>query len=96
MDLPNNDFNAQMTTMASLEMQKAIVNSPNVVCECGSKVFAPGVVLKKVSALTSPTGKEEIIDIPVYVCAKCGEVPRVYKDKPNYNKIFGEENNNQK
>jgi len=81
------------TDLSGINTAKMVVESPNVVCECGCKIFVPAVALKKVSALVSPTGKEEIIDIPVYICSKCGEIPQVYKDKPNYKMIFGENEN---
>ena len=69
-----------------------ILDSPNVVCdECGSKLFKPAYVLKKVSSLVSPTGKQEIVEIPLFVCAKCGRLPKEYSDNNNAKKIFGEE-----
>lgn len=79
--------------VSPMDMAKAIATSPNVVCECGSKVFNSALVLKKISALVSPTGKEEIVDIPVFVCAKCGKIPAEIKNNRNYAKIFGEESN---
>lgn len=67
-----------------------LIDSPNIVCECGCKTFIPAVVLKSVSKLVSPTGKDEILDLPVYICSKCGKVPDYYKNSPNYARIFGE------
>jgi hypothetical protein len=43
--------------------------------KCESKVFAPAVVLKKLSALLSPNGKETMIPVQVFMCAKCQYVP---------------------
>lgn len=68
----------------------AIINSKNVVCSCGSKIFKQAFVLKNLSKLVSTTGRDEIIEIPVFVCAKCGEVPDVYKNNLQYKKIMGE------
>ena len=68
----------------------ALLDSPNVVCECGSKLFHEAIVLKKVSALISPTGKEELYPIPVYVCEKCGKIPADLTSKANASKILGE------
>lgn len=68
----------------------AVIDSPNIVCECGCKTFAPAAVLKKVSRIITGTGREEIVDIPVYVCTKCGKVPKEYMDKGNAARIFGE------
>lgn len=73
-----------------VETAAKVINSDNVVCKCGCKFFRPVFILKRMSALVSPTGKEEIIDIPVYVCDKCGEVAEHFKNNANYKKIIGE------
>jgi hypothetical protein len=36
------------------------------------------------------TGRDEIVDIPVYVCTKCGKIPQDYMDKANAARILGE------
>lgn len=67
-----------------------VLTSPNVVCpKCGSKLFKEVYALKKISAIISHTGQEEIIPIPIYVCAQCGEVPDEYKKNRNYDAIMG-------
>ena len=81
----DNSFTSQQQQMS------AVLHSPNVVCKCGSKVFLEASVLKKVSSLVSPTGKETIYPIPVYVCAKCGEIPSEFLDKGNAKAIMGED-----
>lgn len=44
----------------------------NEKCEnCGCEVWTNGIVLKKISALMNPTGKEQLGTIPVIVCIKC-------------------------
>ena len=46
-------------------------------CEhCGNVVFIKGTVLKRLSALVSPTGQEAIVPIEIYSCGSCGEVPK--------------------
>ncbi len=71
---------------------KHILTAPNVVCpNCGSKLFTEAVVLKKLSPIISPTGKEELYPIPVYVCVKCQTVPEEYLAKHNAKRILGEE-----
>ena len=76
--------------MSTMQAMKGVMDSPNVVCSaCGSKVFIPAVVLKKVSSLSSPTGKETIADIPLFVCAQCGEIPDCYKTMRNFDAIMG-------
>lgn len=54
------------------EMMK---NFKTVECDCGGKLFETGIILKKISALVSPTGKEELYPMEVLVCKKCGLVP---------------------
>ena len=56
---------------------KAIYKSPNVVCsKCGSKVFREALILKRVSAIVSPTGREELYPIPVYSTIQVNEKPK--------------------
>lgn len=50
-------------------------NFKTVTCNCGGMLFEQGVVFKKISALVSPAGKEEIHALQVMVCKKCGKVP---------------------
>lgn len=48
------------------------------VCECGQDLAERGVTARQLSAVISPTGRDERILIPVYVFACChGEVGRV-------------------
>lgn len=45
----------------------------DVICaECGSNHFKDVVVIKRISAILSPSGKEGIISVPEFVCASCG------------------------
>jgi len=46
-----------------------------ITCNCGGMIFETGLVLKKISPLISPSGKEETYPIEVLVCKKCGKVP---------------------
>ena len=42
--------------------------------ECGSNTFHPAFLLRKVSPLISPTGKETVLPIQVFACDACGHV----------------------
>ena len=76
---------------------KQIYNSPTIVCpKCGSKVFKEAVILKKVSKVISPTGKEELYPIPVFVCNSCGAIPDEFLSKPAAKEILGEESETKK
>jgi hypothetical protein len=39
---------------------------------CGGEFYIPVYMLRKVSALISPSGREEVIQVPVMSCAGCG------------------------
>jgi hypothetical protein len=54
------------------EMMK---NFKTVTCECGGMVLETAIILKKISAIISPTGKEGLYPLEVLVCKKCGKVP---------------------
>ena len=56
-------------------------------CDCGGKIFRAGFVFKKISALVSPTGREETYPVEVMVCDACGKVPTEF----NENKVLPDE-----
>lgn len=41
---------------------------------CGHKFFTQLYIMKKVSALQSPTGQEMFIPFPVFACLECGNL----------------------
>jgi len=53
-------------------------SSKNIVCECGGLLFSEKLFFKKISAIISPSGKEEIAPMPVIVCEKCHKVPGAF------------------
>ncbi len=62
--------------MNNAQMNVDVSQADDMYCsKCESRVFAPAVVLKKLSALLSPAGKETMIPIQVFMCAKCNHVP---------------------
>ena len=48
--------------------------------ECGCKGFKQTMMLKKLSALLSPSGQEAIIPVGVFCCEKCGHVNKEFQD----------------
>ena len=68
----------------------AILDSPNCVCECGHKVFRERMVLKRISQLISPSGREELYPIPIFVCDKCGKILSEPMGADNAAKLLGE------
>ena len=53
-----------------------------VSCEaCGHDVFVPAFKMRKMSALLSPHGKETMIPMQVFACAKCGHINEDFQTK---------------
>ena len=44
--------------------------------DCGNYLFITSYVIKRVSAILSPTGQEGLVPIQVYSCGNCGQVPK--------------------
>lgn len=73
-----------------MDEMKMVLTAPNITChKCGSKLFREAIALKKISAIISPTGKEEIVPVPMYVCMECGEIPEEYQKMRNFDIIMG-------
>ena len=54
-----------------------ISKADTIKCEyCGNYLFIQSTILKKLSALVSPTGQEALIPVDVYSCGNCGRVPK--------------------
>ena len=52
----------------------------DIVCEnCGNLTFEEVMMMKKVSALVSPNGKEGIVPIPTFACVACGWVNKMFR-----------------
>ena len=46
-------------------------------CEyCDNYLFISSTIIKRLSAILSPTGEETLIPIDVYSCGNCGRVPK--------------------
>ena len=44
-------------------------------CEkCEGEVFVPAFLLRKVSALVSPTGKDTVLPVQLFACANCNHI----------------------
>ncbi len=47
----------------------------DIICSnCGGKIFRQASMFKRLSALVSPTGKEQIVPIPIFRCDDCGNI----------------------
>ena len=54
----------------------------DISCEnCGCKIFREVVMVKRLSALISPTGKEQVIPVPILRCDDCGHINEQFLPK---------------
>tara|TARA_Y100000034_G_C6578512_1_gene250918 strand:- start:29 stop:277 length:249 start_codon:yes stop_codon:yes gene_type:complete len=54
----------------------------DIVCEnCGGKYFKQVQAFKRLSALISPSGKEEIVPVPTFRCDDCGNINEEFLPK---------------
>ena len=57
------------------QVQVDLKDADTLKCQaCGNSIFIQGYVIKKISAIVSPTGKEVIAPIQVFNCGNCGEM----------------------
>jgi hypothetical protein len=53
-------------------VQKLIKDSPRRKCSCGCEYWDTATAQVEISALSSGTGKSEILLVGVLICRKCG------------------------
>ena len=52
----------------------------DIICEqCGSKFFRQVQAFKRLNALISPSGKEQIVPVPVFRCDECGFINKEFR-----------------
>ena len=57
------------------QVQVNLKDAETMTCQqCDNKIFIQGYVVKKLSAIISPTGQEVIAPIQVFNCGNCGEM----------------------
>lgn len=60
-------------------MNLDLSNAQDVVCDnCGNYTFNEVALMKRISALVSPTGKEAIVPIPTFACNACGFINKQF------------------
>ena len=68
------------------QMQEQIdfSKTTQIKCEkCEGSTFKQTLLLRKMSALVSPTGQETIVPMQVFGCEKCGHVNKEFSDISN-------------
>lgn len=54
---------------------------------CGNSIFDQYYRMYKLSALNSPSGKPQVFNVPVFVCASCSEILDIKKIENNTEEI---------
>ena len=70
------------------QVQVDLKNATTMTCErvlesldkCNNKIFIQGYVIKKISAIVSPTGEEVIAPVQVFNCGNCGTMLPLSKE----------------
>tara|TARA_R110002020_G_scaffold293770_1_gene509499 strand:- start:3013 stop:3216 length:204 start_codon:yes stop_codon:yes gene_type:complete len=58
-----------------INMQLNPEDLQDIACSgCEGSYFTPSFMMKKVSALQSPTGQQMVVPVQVFKCDSCGEV----------------------
>ena len=61
------------------QMNVDLSKAEDVICErCGNYTFQNVMLMKRMSALISPTGKEAIVPIPTFSCNACGHINKQF------------------
>ena len=64
-----------MKPLPKQQVQVDLEDAETMICQkCGNKIFIQGYVIKKISAIMSPTGQEVIAPVQVFNCGNCGEI----------------------
>jgi uncharacterized Zn finger protein len=61
------------------QMNVDLSKADDVICErCGNYTFEQVMLMKRMSALVSPTGKEAVVPIPTFACNACGHINKQF------------------
>ena len=64
-----------MKPLPKQQPQIDLSDAETMTCQkCGNSIFIQGYVIKRISAIVSPTGKEMIAPVQVFNCGNCGEM----------------------
>ena len=64
-----------MKPLPKQQVQVNLKDADTMKCQkCENSIFIQGYVIKRISAIVSPTGKEVIAPIQVFNCGNCGEM----------------------
>ena len=61
------------------QVQVDLSKAESLKCEdCENYLFIESYLIKKISAILSPTGEEIIAPVKVFSCGNCGKVPSIF------------------
>ncbi len=61
------------------QMRVNLEDLTDLVCdECGDQYFRQVMMIKRLSPIVSPSGKEQFIPMPIFRCDACGHVNDVF------------------
>jgi DNA-directed RNA polymerase subunit RPC12/RpoP len=64
-----------MKPLPTAQVQVDLKDAETMTCQqCDNKIFIQGYVIKRLSAIISPTGQEVIAPVQVFNCGSCGEL----------------------
>ena len=64
-----------MKPLPQAQVKIDLSNADTMKCQkCGNSIFIQGYVIKRISAIVSPTREEVIAPIQVFNCGNCGEM----------------------
>lgn len=76
--MSRNKFGGGQPPMAP-QMNIDLSKADDVICErCGNYTFQEVMLMKRISALISPTGKDAIVPIPTFACNACGHINKQF------------------
>lgn len=59
------------------QVQVDLSQAETMKCEhCDNYVWIKATIIKRISAIMSPTGEEALAPIDIYSCGNCGQVPK--------------------
>jgi predicted nucleic acid-binding Zn ribbon protein len=68
-----------MSDQIPQHMKVVLEDAPSVECEeCQGTQFVPAFIIKQVSALVSPTGKDTLVPVQVFKCGKCNHINELF------------------
>ena len=64
-----------MKPLPKQQVKIDLADADTMKCQrCENPVFIQGYIIKKISAIVSPTGEEVIAPVQVFNCGNCGEM----------------------